>query len=156
MQNFFYSEGNAGSNFELKTIPGQDGNEYRVLNFSLRCPVESKTDNGYEDTGGFWVNIEYWGARAEMTHKLLKKGVRLVVVGTMSTDSFVASKGEHVGETITVTRVKADNISFSPLGIENIAYATKASPENETAENTPTNAQVAQPQSPVAPETNAN
>ncbi len=127
MQNIFYAEGNVGSAFELKTIPGKkDGKEHTVLNFTLRCPVQTKQeDNSYEDTGGFWVNVEYWGGLAEMTHKLLKKGIRLAVMGRLSESSSVGTKGDNAGKTFYTKTVRADSVTFSPLGVHSIELSNK-------------------------------
>jgi len=66
-----------------------------------------------------------WGRQAESLHRLLKKGARVLVMGSIQDNSFVATKGDREGQTIPGMLVNAQNIALSPLGIESIVYTQK-------------------------------
>ncbi|MFA0044984.1 single-stranded DNA-binding protein, partial [Vibrio sp. 10N.261.51.A1] len=42
----------------------------------------------YEDKGGFWVDISYWGRDAEALSKLLQKGMRVRIEGELRIDTW--------------------------------------------------------------------
>ena len=70
--NFFIGRGNLGSKPELKYV-GDD--KKPVLNLSVYFERKIKNDDGeYEDKGGFWRNINYWGGKkAEHISTILTK-----------------------------------------------------------------------------------
>ncbi len=108
MRNYFISEGNIGSDPLLKTI-SSNGEDKKVLEMNVRFPYErlNKKTGEYEDQGGFWTRVAMWGKRAEICYSLLKKGMRVIVVGEQSQHTFVLEQGERAGETVTATDVIA-------------------------------------------------
>src|SRR5690606_19287066 len=114
MKNFFFGEGNIGRDPILKYVPVK-GVQKPVLEFDMRVTYDRlNQDSGeYEDNGGFWASVSFWGKRAEAANKILKSGVRVFVIGEISQDEFVASKGEREGQTICVTNVSASHVGLS-------------------------------------------
>lgn len=126
MKTTFVGEGNIGLDPVLKYVPVQ-GVQKPVLEFDVRIAYDKlNTETGeYEDNGGFWIAVSYWGKRAETANKILKSGVRVIVVGEISQDEFVASKGDRVGQTITVINVSATHIGLSSLGIDSVNFTPR-------------------------------
>lgn len=121
MKNFFFGEGNIGRDPILKYVPVK-GVQKPVLEFDMRVSYDRQNPEtgDYEDNGGFWASVSFWGKRAEAANKILKSGVRVFVIGEISQDEFVASKGEREGQTISVTNVSASHVGLSLLGVESI------------------------------------
>src|SRR5690625_7863856 len=79
----FVGEGNIGK-MELRTVPLSDGESKPVLNLSVRVNVDRPVqgDNGqrsWEDRGGRWFLVEYWGKRAQMADAVLHVGSRVII-----------------------------------------------------------------------------
>jgi single-strand DNA-binding protein len=137
MKNFFFDEGNIGRDPVLKYVPIK-GEQKPVLEFDVRFPIEkqNKETGEYEDNGGFWGTVAYWGKRAEAANKILKSGVRVFVIGEISQDEFIATKGEREGQVVTVTNITADHVGLSLLGIESVNFSArknKALPQQQSA-----------------------
>jgi len=126
MKNFFFGEGNIGRDPVLKYVPVK-GVQKPVLEFDVRISYDKQNaETGeYEDNGGFWTTVSYWGKRAEAANKILRSGVRVFVIGETSQDDFVATKGEREGQTITVTNVTASHIGLSILGIDSVNFSAR-------------------------------
>lgn len=130
MGNFFAAEGNLGNSPTLKYIPFKKNGvdeQKPMLEFDVRFNVDkvNKTTGAFEDTGGFWATVEFWGKRAEHYNRLLQQGARVLVVGQYSQGSFVATKGEREGQTITTNTIVADHIGLVLLGVENVTYTPR-------------------------------
>lgn len=92
--------GNAGKDPELKTVPKKDGSGiWQKLEISL---ADSRGDEAT------WYNIEIWGNRAEALQGILKKGMKLTVVGRLEVKSYQSKSGEMR----TDLRVNASEIEF--------------------------------------------
>lgn len=128
MSNFFAAEGNLGNKPTLKYVPIKNSNEQKaVLEFDARFNVDkiNKATGTYEDTGGFWATVEFWGKRAEHYNNLLQQGTRVLVVGRLSQGEFIATKGDREGERITTNTITADHIGLVLLGVESITYSPR-------------------------------
>lgn len=97
MKGTFVREGNVGQAPELKKIPsnveGQD--EVSLCSFSVRFDNQVKVDDGYEDKGGFWMDVDIWGKPAENLHRVLKQGLRVLVVGHQIEETWKKDDVEH-------------------------------------------------------------
>lgn len=138
MKNTFFGEGNIGRDPVLKYVPVK-GVQKPVLEFDVRISYDKlNSESGeYEDNGGFWASVSYWGKRAESANKILKTGVRVFVVGEISQDEYVATKGEREGQTISVINVSATHVGLSLLGIESVNFSPrkiKAAPQGQNAD----------------------
>lgn len=130
MGNFFASEGNLGNSPTLKYIPVKKNGvveQKPMLEFDVRFNVDkvNKQTGEFEDTGGFWGTVEFWGKRAEHYNNILRQGARVLVVGQYSQGSFIATKGERVGQAIPTNTIVADHIGLVLLGVESVTYSPR-------------------------------
>ena len=126
MKNFFYGEGNIGRDPILKYVSVK-GVQKPVVEFDVRFSYDKlNTETGeYEDNGGFWASVNFWGKRAESAYKILKSGVRVFVIGEQSQEEFIATKGERIGQTLTATNISASHIGLSLLGIDSVNFSSR-------------------------------
>lgn len=140
MQNLFIGEGNLGHAPTLKYVPIKDGTEQKaVLEFDAKFNVQklNRKSGEFEDNGGFWATVELWGKRAEYFNDFLVKGCRVLVVGELSHDTYVATKGERVGQTLSAHKIVAEHVALVLLGIDSITYSErKQSQQFDAAEET--------------------
>lgn len=149
MKNFFFGEGNIGRDPILKYVPVK-GAQKPVVEFDVRFSYDKlNAETGeYEDNGGFWASVSFWGKRAESAHKILKSGVRVFVIGEQSQEEFIATKGERIGQTLTATNISASHIGLSLLGIDSVNFSprkTKLIPAG-TGEDTGVDVDISQTQ----------
>lgn len=125
-RNYFASEGNIGRDPVLKYVPVK-GEQKPVLEFDVKFQYDRvNTQTGeFEDRGGFWATVTYWGKRAEHANRILKSGMRVWVEGEMSQEEYVATKGERAGQVMTATNISASFIGLSLLGIESVTLAPR-------------------------------
>lgn len=97
--------GNLGSDPELRFTPtGQAVCTFRVAVTSRRL-----VDGEWKDGATSWPQCQVWGESAERVAEFLRKGDRVLVVGTMSQRSFDTKDGQ----TVTVWDVRVDEIGPS-------------------------------------------
>lgn len=127
-QTFFCGSGNVGSNISLKTHKGKEGKDVSVLNFSMRQRVTRKnSETGeYEDSAGFWIDVEQWGRMAELNHQFLKTGCMVTVSGMLFQKTWEMTQGENAGKTSSTMALRADTVAFSALGIQSIVFTEKS------------------------------
>lgn len=130
---YFTGEGNIGS-MELRRVPLGNGEQKPVLNLSVRVNVDrpSEGEDGkrtWEDKGGRWFVIEYWGKRGQMTEALLQVGARVVFGGQLSKDQFPSRDNPDV--MIELDKVRADFVAISPICLESVTYKAKRSRAQE-------------------------
>ena len=81
MSTYFSGRGNLAEVPELKTVE-ISGEERKVA--QMRIYFDRLVPNGdddFEDKGGFWLEVNLWGPRAESTARILLKGARVYVEG---------------------------------------------------------------------------
>jgi single-strand DNA-binding protein len=122
----FVGEGNIGR-MELRRVPLRDEEQKPVLNLSVRVNVDKPVGEGdqrtWEDKGGRWILVEYWGKRAQMAETALQVGARVIFGGELSRDQFPSR--DNPEQMISVDKVRADWIAISPICIESVQYRTK-------------------------------
>lgn len=139
MRNFFCSEGNLGRTPTLKIVPVQNSCEQKsVLEFDVRFSFDklNKQTGEYENSGGFWATVEFWGARAEGYNQLLRAGARVLVVGELSQEEYIASKGARAGQKISTNRITAQHIGLVLLGVESIQWSKSKNKNDEATPHT--------------------
>lgn len=126
MKNFFFGEGNIGRDPVLKYVSVK-GVQKPVVEFDVRFSYDKlNAETGeYEDNGGFWASVRFWGKRAESAFKILRSGVRVFVIGEQSQEEFVATKGERVGQVLTTTNISASHVGLSLLGIDSVNFTPR-------------------------------
>jgi single-strand DNA-binding protein len=129
MLNRFESIGNVGSNPKLSTVPVGD-EQRKVVN--MRVYFDRPVGDDFKDKGGFWYTVDIWGYRAEEAMRVLKKGARIFVMGSLREESWADDSGEVKSE----QRLTADYFFLDSVCIENVQYreknGTKKSNSNKT------------------------
>ena len=128
MRNIFVDEGNLGAEPVLKyvPIPTASGTEQRpVLELNVRFDVQKKKNGNYEDVGGFWATVSQWGKLAEINHKLLTSGCRVLIVGEQSQQDYIVQKGERAGQSATALHIDASHVALVLLGVDEVIFSKK-------------------------------
>lgn len=94
--------GNAGKDAELRSIKKNDGSFTQVMEISI-------ADSNRRDDSATWYRISMWGNRGERLSQILKKGMKLTVVGRLEVREYTANTGEKR----TDLTVHADEIEFT-------------------------------------------
>lgn len=121
MANRFYGSGNLGNPPELRTVE-VNGEPRQVA--SLRVYFDRQVPNGddFEDRGGFWLNVSLWGERAEQAVKLLTKGARVTVSGTLVQHTWEDENGEEASR----IELNADRVSLDLARVERVEFRRKS------------------------------
>ena len=131
MSNHFSGTGNVGTAPTLRTV--QVNGEDRLvadmrIYFDRSVPRE---DGSYSDEGGFWLSVNIWGSRAETVAKIVHKGARVHVAGSLREDTWEDDEAQqHSAMQLTATR-----ISIDPICIESIEYRPKSDEGSEQKES---------------------
>ncbi|NOU22256.1 MAG: single-stranded DNA-binding protein [Methyloglobulus sp.] len=116
MSNEFRGTGNIGQAPVLRTVKVNGENrsvtDLRIF-FDRSIPLD---DGTYEDGGGFWLTVSTWGHRADSAVKLMVKGMRVHVKGSLRQDSWKDDAGEEKSE----LRLTADHISIDPVCLDSV------------------------------------
>lgn len=89
--------GNVGGDPTLRTT-----HKSQVLSFSV-------ADTHWRTKETTWFKVEIWGARGEKVSELLKKGMKVTVIGEMRSEEYEA----RTGEKRTSLVVNADEVEFA-------------------------------------------
>jgi len=115
MANTFKGTGNLGADPELKTV-GEDKQQVADLRIYFDRPIKNKDTDEYEDKGGFWLNVSAWDKLAIDAKRVLKKGMRVSVHGSMKENTWAdKDSGENKSKlvlsaneiTLVLTRVES-------------------------------------------------
>ncbi len=131
----FIFDGNIGMTPELRWQPGNErsnGESRPLLKFNVKYDRLVKTNNSdqpYEDKGGFWVSIDYWGRDAEQLSKVLQKGMRVHLEGELRIDTW--DDKNNPGETVSGMALTASLISIMPHRLESVTLKTRQGSSGE-------------------------
>lgn len=129
MSNEFRGTANIGTASSFKTLNLANGPrpvlEFRAY-FDRSIP---DGDGGFVDKGGFWLDVSVWGPRAEPLSKLLQKGMRIRVEGSLELRPWIDKES---GEDRSAFTLHADYVAIDPSRIERIQMREKA-PRDEAA-----------------------
>jgi len=117
--NTFFGKGNLGAKPTLKHVPVMPAEEPMAL-AEMRVyfdRVRPNGNGGYKDEGGFWANVTIWGRKAERVAKLLPKGARICVLGTLCKDRWA---DKETGETRERDAILAEDITLDLSRVEEI------------------------------------
>ena len=121
MANKFYGRGNLGADPELRYTPGEDAQAVCALRVFFDRPKPDGS-GGFEDKGGFWMNISLWGARGEAADHVLKKGARVAVRGELHEETW---QDKETGEPRSRLSVRADTVDLDLSRIESLVWQKK-------------------------------
>jgi len=117
MSNRFEGSGNLGDAPALKRV--RVGDEQRpVLELSIYFDRRVPTGEGaFAEKGGFWLNANLWGKRAEIAAPLLAKGARVYAIGELELETW-----EDEGEERSAFKLNLDVLTIDPLRVQQISY----------------------------------
>ncbi len=119
MQNLFIGKGNLGDSPTVKTIAGARG-DFDVATMRVMFGrYKQSEDGGVEQVGGFWREVEIYGAKAKEVARLLRKGARVLVIGEER--DFTAKNDD--GDEVQVIKVVAEDIALQLSRVESITFA---------------------------------
>jgi len=119
MQNMFIGKGNLGTSPSLKRISGRSGEDFDVATMRVMFARYGQDDNGEpKQTGGFWREVEIYGAKAKSCAELLRKGARVLVLGEER--EFMA-KDEN-GHEVQVFKIVADDVALQLTRVKSIVF----------------------------------
>lgn len=108
MGNRFFGEGNLGADPELRQKEGEEDDKavcnLRIF-FDKPVPLE---EGGFEDKGGYWMDVEIWGKRGIACSDLLHKGNRVTVEGSIMQKKWLDNGEEKTRLAIRAKRVNPD------------------------------------------------
>jgi single-strand DNA-binding protein len=125
MSNHFAGRGNLGADPELKHVEIDGARAVAALRIYFDRPVPDG-DGGFTDKGGFWLPVNVWGPKAEVIAKLLRKGARVRVEGTLVQDTW---EDRETGEPASRIEVQADSIDLDLARVEAITFRAKGDDE---------------------------
>lgn len=90
--------GNLGQDFRLRPVTNPNTNEpSMVLNFSIASPnFKRNTEGKLEVTSTEWINCEYWNRNVEHLHRILQKGMPVLIEGEEYIETYTNRNGEEV------------------------------------------------------------
>jgi len=91
MANKFSGRGNLGADPEIRYTAGEDSEPVCSLRVFFDRP-KPDGNGGFDDKGGFWLDVSLWGTRGEAAARLLKKGARVSVSGELYEDAWHTMK----------------------------------------------------------------
>lgn len=123
MQNLFIGKGNLADSPELKHLPGGRNGTFVVAKMRVMFGRygENKETGEIEQVGGFWREVEIYGAKAEACARHLRRGARVLVIGEER--EFTAK--DEVGNEVQVMKVVADDVALQLSRIESIVFTQR-------------------------------
>lgn len=126
MSNCFCGAGNLGDAPTLKrvSVSGNDSEPVLEMSIYFDRPVPGDKEGEWKDKGGFWLNAELWGSRAEIAARHLSKGARVRAEGQLVQERWEARDS---GEEKTGFRLKLDWIALDMIRIDRVTFKPKSS-----------------------------
>ena len=123
MINEFQGIGNLGTAPTLTNATVGD-EQRKVAN--MRVYFDRPVGQDFKDKGGFWLTVDIWGYRAEEAKRVLKKGARVFMKGTLRLENWKDENDEaHVELRLSVEYFFIDSVC-----IETIQYREKKPAES--------------------------
>jgi len=122
MSNNFKGTGNLGSDPVLTSPVGDKQRTVADLRIYFDRPIKNHESDQFEDKGGFWLDVSAWDWLAEDVVRVLKKGMRVRVEGSLKHNSW---NDEKSGEEKSRMVLYADEISLVLGRVETINVLPK-------------------------------
>ena len=126
MSNTFKGVGNLGGDPTLKSPVGDEQRKVADLRIYFDRPVKIPESGEFEEKGGFWLDVSVWDKLAEHVVRLLKKGARVKVEGSLKRNTW---QDKDSGESKEKYVLYADEITLVMSRIQSINYQQKATEE---------------------------
>ncbi|WP_127476631.1 single-stranded DNA-binding protein [Sulfurivermis fontis] len=131
MANDFKGRGNLGTAPTLKHVD-VDGERRAVAQLRVYFDRSVPDGNGgFADRGGFWLDVNLWGPKAEAAAKVLAKGARVAVTGTLVNHEWA---DKDSGEPRARLEVQADHVDLDLSRVESIRLRKKESADEAEAD----------------------
>lgn len=121
MSNRFEGRGNLGSDPVLKFVDVAGGKR-AVCELRVYFDRQVKDGDEWKEQGGFWLDVAYWGKRAEQAGKLLAKGCRVLVVGTLVQETW---PDKTTGEERHKLVMEAESVDVDLVRVESVKFVEK-------------------------------
>ena len=116
--------GNLGDDPRCGVTTDRNNEPLHWISFSMRQPHWSKNERGeFVDSGGFWMNVSWFGKKAETAGRLLKKGAAVVVTGDLHVEVWV---DKDTGEQKAAYKVNADEVSLDMRSLADVTYRQRS------------------------------
>jgi single-strand DNA-binding protein len=126
----FSGRGNLAEAPTFKTVDvSGEHREVAQMRIYFDRPVPAD-DDAFQDKGGFWLDVNCWGWRAQHVARILSKGARVHVEGTLVQENWT---DREAGEDRSKLRLNADYIALDLSRIETVTLRPK-SPQGMVAE----------------------
>lgn len=115
----FIGKGNLGAKPALRYVDAKASDEPRPV-AEMRVYFDHRRpdgEGGYRDEGGFWADVTLWGAKAETAARVLPKGARVCVVGTLFKERWT---DKQTGQPRESDAILADDITLDLQRVEEI------------------------------------
>ena len=122
MSNRFRGSGNLGNDPILMSPVGSEKRKVADLRIYFDRPAKNQESGEFEERGGFWLDVSAWDRLAEDVVRLLKKGVRVNVEGSLKRNEW---QDKESGETREKFVLYADEITLVLSRIESISNRQK-------------------------------
>ena len=121
MANRFEGRGNLGSDPVLKYVE-VSGEKRAVCEFRVYFDRQVRDGDEWREHGGFWLNVTQWGKRGELAGKLLVKGCRVLVIGSLVQESWA---DKDTGEEKSRLVLDADSVDMDLVRVESVQFIEK-------------------------------
>lgn len=122
MQNMFISKGNLAKSPQLERHQRKDtGEEFVVASMRVffgRYGVVDRSTGELGQVGGFWREVETYGRKAEACAKYLRKGARVLVIGTER--EYLAT--DDAGNKVQVIKIEAIDVALQLTRIKTLTF----------------------------------
>lgn len=126
MSNTFKARGNLGAAPELKSVTVA-GETRQVADIRIYCDRSVPDGNGgFSDKGGFWLSASVWDRRGEHAARVLDKGMRVNVEGTL-----VQNTWSKDGEERSRLELAGADVSLDLSRIESVTLRQRAQPARD-------------------------
>ena len=130
MANYFIGKGNLADSPKGRNVDRKDNKgTFYVASMRVFFDRYERRENGeLEQAGGFWREVEIYGDKAENAVKLLRKGARVLVVG--SEMDYLGT--DDNGAKVQVIKIVAEDVALVLTRVESVTFAPRA--ERNTSE----------------------
>lgn len=120
MAQLFIGKGNLGNSPSIRTLKGGPNGEFDVASMRVRFSRYGRNEEGgLEEVGGFWREVEIYGAKARDAARLLRKGARVMVIGEEL--EFMA-RDEATGGQVMVFKIEAQDVALLLSRVKSIEF----------------------------------
>lgn len=91
------------------------------LRVAVNERAKNPTTGEWEDKYSSWYTVKVWGALADSSKKLLKKGIEVTITGDIYEETWTTDTGDKRSS----YEVRANTLAITPFGISKLNLTTK-------------------------------